>query len=131
MDSFASHVVRSLLLLLSPSVSISASRENSQFIVRSKKSAAWKAKQGVMKSVFIDDTREDGKGKGKGRENGLEGVPPDFSRMARHIIEVFKTQISENEVRAMAASKVACPGLQVCHSSLIRCSRVDDISRCC
>ena len=114
MDPFASHVIRSLLLLLSPNLNESAPREHSQFIVRSKKSAAWKAKQGVMKSVFVNDTRGEGKGKGKERE-----VPPDFSQMARCIIEVFKTQIGENEVRAMAASKVACPGLQVRHPSLI------------
>jgi nucleolar protein 9 len=111
MDPFASHVVRSLLLLLSPNLSESASHENSQFVVRSKKSAAWKAKQGVMKSVFVNDTRGDVRGKGKEKS---DGVPPDFSQMARRIIEVFKSQISENEVRAMAASKVACPGLQVC-----------------
>ena len=111
MDPFASHVVRSLLLLLSPNLSENASHENSQFAVRSKRSAAWKAKQGVMKSVF--DTRGDVKGKGKEKES--EGVPPEFSQMARRIIEVFKSQISENEVRAMAASKVACPGLQVCY----------------
>jgi nucleolar protein 9 len=111
MDPFASHVVRSLLLLLSPNLSESPSHEkNTQFAVRSKKSAAWKAKQGVMKSVFVHDTRGDVKGKGK----ETEGVPPDFSQMARRIIELFKSQISENEVRAMAASKVACPGLQVC-----------------
>src|SRR5882757_2642607 len=111
MDPFASHVVRSLLLLLSPNLSASHSRENSHFIVRSKKSAAWKAKQGVMKSVFVDETGRDGKGKEKEKES--VGVPPDFSLMARRIIEVFKSQINENEVRAMAASKVACPGLQV------------------
>ena len=112
MDPFASHVVRSLLLLLSPNLSGSASHENSQFVVRSKKSATWKAKQGVMKSVFVSDTRGDVKGKGKETES--EGVPPDFSQMARRIIEVFKSQMSDNEIRAMAASKVACPGLQVC-----------------
>ena len=114
MDPFASHVVRSLLLLLSPNLSKSATHENSQFAVRSKKSAAWKAKQGVMKSVFDNDTKGDVKGKGKEKEKESDGVPPDFSQMASRIIEVFKSQISENEVRAMAASKVACPGLQVC-----------------
>ena len=128
MDPFASHVVRSLLLLLSPNLSESASHENSQFVVRSKKSAAWKAKQGVMKSVFA---RDDAKGKGKEKES--EGVPPEFPQMARRIIEVFKSQISENEVRAMAASKVACPGLQVFFIFYfdIFLSRADAISRCC
>jgi nucleolar protein 9 len=114
MDPFGSHVVRSLLLLLSPNLSEDASHENSQSALRSKKSAAWKAKQGVMKSIFVNDTRGDVKGKGKEKES--EDLP-DFSQMARRIIEVFKSQISENEVRAMAASNVACPGLQVCFIS--------------
>ena len=117
MDPFASHVVRSLLLLLSPNLSVSASRDNSQFMVRSKKSAAWKAKHGIMKSVFVDDAKEDRKGKGK--ENKSEGVPPEFTQMARRIISVFRNQISDNEIRAMAASKVGCPGLQVCRSCFI------------
>jgi nucleolar protein 9 len=116
MDPFGSHVVRSLLLLLSPNLSEDASRESSQSALRSKKSAAWKAKQGVMKSIFVNDTGGDVKGKGKGKEKESEDLP-DFSQMARRIIEVFKSQISENEVRAMAASNVACPGLQVCFIS--------------
>ena len=129
MDPFASHVVRSLLLLLSPNLNESSSHENTQFIVRSKKSAAWKAKQGVMKSVFVNDSKGDVKGKGKEKES--EGVPHEFSQMASRIIEVFKSQISENEVRAMAASKVACPGLQVCYFYLIYFARAYPISRCC
>ena len=33
--------------------------------------------------------------------------------MARRFVQVLKDQLGENEVRAMAASKVAGPGLQV------------------
>ncbi|KAF8164318.1 armadillo-type protein [Pholiota molesta] len=103
MDPFASHVVRSLLLLLSPN--LSASEENSQSAVRSKKSAAWKARQGQMKSVFSED-------KGKGKET-LRSTPPEFRQMARRFVQMVRDQLDENETRAMAANKVSCPGLQM------------------
>jgi nucleolar protein 9 len=103
MDPFASHVVRSLLLLLSPN--LSGSEENSQSAVRSKKSAAWKARQGQMKSVFSED-------KGKRKET-LRSTPPEFRQMARRFVQMVRDQLDENETRAMAANKVSCPGLQV------------------
>ena len=100
MDPFASHVVRSLLSLLCPSVA--TDDEN----VRSKKSATWKAKQGEMKSIF--------QGKGKGKESSSwSRAPPEFSAMARRFIEGVQQKFGENEVRAMAADRVASPGLQV------------------
>lgn len=103
MDPFASHVVRSLLLLLSPN--LSTSEEGSQSALRSKKSSAWKARQGQMKSVFTED-----KGKGK---NSVRRTPPEFRQMARKFVGIVREQLDENETRAMAANKVACPGLQV------------------
>lgn len=106
MDPFASHVVRSLLLLLSPN--LSASEENLQSAVRSKKSAVWKARQGQMKSVFSED-------KGKGKET-LRSTPPEFRQMARRFVQMVRDQLDENETRAMAANKVSCPGLQVIYS---------------
>ncbi|PPQ90881.1 hypothetical protein CVT25_007351, partial [Psilocybe cyanescens] len=107
MDPFASHVIRSLLLLLSPN--LSGSEESSQSAVRSKKSAAWKAKQGQMKSVF---SSSDGKGKGKGKET-MKTAPAEFRQMARRFVEAVREHLDDNETRAMAASKVACPGLQM------------------
>uniref|UniRef100_A0A8H7Y237 Nucleolar protein 9 n=1 Tax=Psilocybe cubensis TaxID=181762 RepID=A0A8H7Y237_PSICU len=103
MDPFASHVVRSLLLLLSPN--LSTSDESSQSAVRSKKSAAWKARQGQMKSVFSD-------GQGKGKET-IRSAPAEFRQMARRFVETVREHLDDNETRAMAASKVACPGLQM------------------
>ena len=103
-DPFGSHVARSLLLLLSPNLSM---LEETQSTVRSKKSASWKAKQGHMKSVFDDE-------KTKGKDSITRSVPPEFRQMARRFVEVIRTQLGENEVRAMAASKVACPALMVC-----------------
>ena len=106
MDPFASHVMRSLLILLSPT--LSSSSEDDSSAVRSKKSAAWKAKQGPMKSVFSND-----KEKGKEKIIPLKSAPSEFTKMARRFVQVFRDQLGENEVRAMAASKVAGPGLQV------------------
>ncbi|KIK07666.1 hypothetical protein K443DRAFT_673245 [Laccaria amethystina LaAM-08-1] len=109
MDPFASHVMRSLLLLLSPTLSSSSSSsEDNPSGVRSKKSAAWKAKQGPMKSVFSNDIE-----KGKGKFIPLKSAPSEFTKMARRLVQVLRGQLGENEVRAMAASKVAGPGLQV------------------
>ncbi|KAF9531020.1 armadillo-type protein [Crepidotus variabilis] len=102
-DPFASHVVRSLLVLLSPGLEDS---DVSQLTVRSKKSRAWKARQGQMKSVFNDES-----GKSTGRSGSV--TPPEFSLSARRIIEVVRDGLGENEVRAMAADKVACPTLKV------------------
>jgi nucleolar protein 9 len=102
MDPFASHVIRSLLVLLCPDLAKDSP-------VRSKKSAAWKAKQGSMKSVFE---------KGKGKESATQlQAPSEFRQMTGKILEVLRTDLDENEVRAMAASKVASPGLKVCTSS--------------
>lgn len=107
MDPFASHVVRALLLLLSPN--LSPSDENGA--LRSKKSAAWKARQGPMKSVFGED-------KGKGKETSIKRTPAEFRQLARRLVEILRTELGENEVRALAADKVASPGLQVCTSLL-------------
>ncbi|KAF5320668.1 hypothetical protein D9619_001195 [Psilocybe cf. subviscida] len=103
MDPFASHVVRSLLLLLSPNLSVG--EEHPKSAIRSKKSAAWKARQGQMKSVFADD-------KGKGKET-IRNTPSEFRKMAQRFVDAVKEQIGDNETRAMAANKVACPGLQM------------------
>lgn len=104
MDPFASHVVRALLLLLSPN--LSASDENAQLALRSKKSAAWKARQGPMKSVFVAN-------KGKAKEVPVRSTPPEFQNIARRFVDVLRAELGENEVRALAANKVASPGLQV------------------
>ncbi|KAG6864044.1 hypothetical protein C0991_000679, partial [Blastosporella zonata] len=103
MDPFASHVVRALLALLSPNGSTSSIA--GQGAMRSKRSAAWKAKQGPMKSVFSDD-------KGKGKEVVTQLRPATFQILAKRLVDVLRTELGENEVRALAANKVASPGLQ-------------------
>ncbi|KAF5388249.1 hypothetical protein D9615_000027 [Tricholomella constricta] len=104
MDPFASHVIRALLILLSPN--LVPSDNSAQPVLRSKKSAAWKAKQGPMKSVFTEE-------KGKGKEAPPKSMPTEFRQLARRFVEALRADLGENEVRALAANKVASPSLQL------------------
>lgn len=104
MDPFGSHVIRSLLVLLCPT--LAGEDQTRTSLLRSRKSAAWKAKQGPMKSVFE-------KGKGKEVSNPSQASPVEFQDMAKKFIGVLRSELGGNEVRAMAANKVASPGLQV------------------
>lgn len=63
-----------------------------------------------MKSVFTDE-------KGKGKETPCKTTPPEFSQLARRFVEALREKLGENEVRALAANKVASPGLQVLRST--------------
>ncbi|EPQ59516.1 ARM repeat-containing protein [Gloeophyllum trabeum ATCC 11539] len=100
MDPFASHVLRALLLLLFPA----SLPSDHQKTLRSKKSAAWKSKHvGTMKSVF---------GENGGTEE-VHSVPPSFIAMAVKFVEVLQDELGPNEVRALAADKVASPVLQM------------------
>jgi nucleolar protein 9 len=77
--------------------------------MRSKKSAAWKARQGPLKSVFNEsDSRED---------LGSNNPPEIFSNAARKFVEVVRQELDGNETRALAADKVASPTLQVSNLS--------------
>ncbi|KAG1803393.1 armadillo-type protein [Suillus subaureus] len=104
MDPFASHVLRALLLLLSPTSS--AASHKAQSNMRSKKSSAWKARQGTMKSVFADDKSYD-------RVDSTRAVANEFHEAAIRFVRVLKSELSDNEVRALAANKVASPLLQL------------------
>ena len=90
-------------MLLCPNLSGS---DDGQSTVRSKKSAAWKAKQGKMRSVFAE-------GKGKKKDSVARNSPPEFQIMARRFIEVIRNELDDNEVRAMVVNEVACPSLKV------------------
>ncbi|KAF8845591.1 ARM repeat-containing protein [Paxillus ammoniavirescens] len=103
MDPFASHVLRSLLLLLCPTVVPGDSSAHKS--VRSKKSTSWKIKQGKMKSVFSSD-------KGKA-EDSRPLVPSEFRDTAAQFLRTLKGGLDANEVRALAANKVASPLLQL------------------
>ncbi|PBK73207.1 ARM repeat-containing protein [Armillaria solidipes] len=93
-DSFGSHIVRALVLLLSPTLNTHSQT--------SKRSKSWKGKQGEMRSLFSSE---------KSREDMAR--PPSFNKKAKKIVRAFRDGMSDNEVRACAGSKVACPGLDV------------------
>lgn len=59
-----------------------------------------------MKSVFKSD-------KGKGKEISQKVNPPEFRQLGIIIVEEFKKTLSDNEIRALATSKVASPALHV------------------
>ncbi|KAF8626909.1 hypothetical protein AX15_004626 [Amanita polypyramis BW_CC] len=103
MDPFASHVVRSLFVLLTPTL---ATDESSTASLRSKRSQKWKSKQGPMTSVFTTE-------KGRGKEPSVSSVPAKFSQAARQFVERLRQELSDNEVRALATSKVASPALKM------------------
>ncbi|KAJ7087237.1 armadillo-type protein [Mycena belliarum] len=103
MDPFASHVIRALLLLLSPTSVLSD--ETAQNAMRSKKSAAWKSKQGPLKSLFKEGSN--------GGAQVIDAPPESFTRAARKFVEVMRSELDHNETRALAADKVASPTLQM------------------
>jgi nucleolar protein 9 len=117
MDPFASHVVRTLLTLLVPSLS-SSDRSNTGphgAPLRSKKSAAYKARQGPMKSVFKSAGDNDGS-----RDSTTSILtPPEFGMVARRFVHTIRTEMDDNEIRALASDKVASPVLQVLFCSLM------------
>lgn len=98
MDPFASHVCRALLALLVPNIFPTEQRAS---VLRSKKSAAYKARQGTMKSLFNE------------KSEASKAVPPKFASLAEQLMKSVGSKLSANEVRALAASSVACPVLKV------------------
>lgn len=106
MDPFASHVIRALLLLLAPACFSPGHGHSNGASVRSKRSAAYKARQGPMKSVFTD-------GDAQGSDSLVKETPKAFRETAERFVEALRDQLGDNEVRALAADKVASPVLQV------------------
>lgn len=104
MHPFASHVLRTFLVLLSSSNMFDDS-------LRSKKSTAWKDKQGPMKSMF-DTSSSTYKGKQK-EGTPKRNIPPEFPTLTARCIGKILEENNDNELRAMAADKVASPALHV------------------
>ena len=107
MDQFASHVVRALFLLLCPQLFQSDAPHKSQSFVRSRKSVAWKARQGPLKSIFGDNSDQ------AQSETSKRAWPPAFHAVAGRYVAMLRTTLDANEVRSLAGNKVACPVLQV------------------
>lgn len=102
MDPFASHVVRAFLLLLAPDCLPAEDGHGSS--VRSKRSAAYKVKQGSMKSVFSEVGHP---------EHTVKRTPQTFHHIAKKLVQILREKLDDNEVRALAADKVASPVLQM------------------
>jgi nucleolar protein 9 len=103
MDPFASHVIRALLILLS----FRPPEERPSSSLRSKKSTAFKSRQGPMKSIIT--TSE------SAVQPSEKAAPPEeFLAMGRKFVLKIRSDLGENEVRALAGNKVASPVLQVC-----------------
>lgn len=115
MDQFASHVVRELFSLLCPQLFQYDAPHKSQALVRSRKSIAWKAKQGPLKSVF-------GAELGQNQTKKEARWPSAFHEVATKYVTMLRTTLNANEIRSLAASKVGCPVLQVRYY-LVRGSR--------
>lgn len=102
MDPFASHVLRAVLAVLVPSLFSPDHKSN----IRSRRSAAHKARQGPRTSVFISDNPN-------GSSAATKLVPPEYETQAGKFVTKLRDALGGNEVRALAASPVASPLLQV------------------
>ncbi|KAI0786442.1 armadillo-type protein [Abortiporus biennis] len=102
MDSFASHVLRALLSLLCPHIFSQDIQKSSR--MRSKKSAAYKQRQGAMKSVFSSESTQIA---------SRHPPPKEFISIARKFVAIVRETMSENEVRACGASQIGSPVLQM------------------
>ncbi|KAI0698876.1 armadillo-type protein [Cytidiella melzeri] len=101
MDPFASHVLRALLAVLSPALFPPDHKSN----VRSRRSAAHKARQGPKISVFAPNKEND--------NATTKLVPVEFKSRANQFVTRLREALGGNEVRALAASQVASPLLQM------------------
>jgi hypothetical protein len=54
-----------------------------------------------------------GDGKGKSKESCSLYRIPEFSEMAREIVETLRTSLGQQEIRALAVDKVSSPALHV------------------
>lgn len=103
MDPFGSHVVRTLLSTLSPDASSSPDIHHDASS-RSKKSAAFKAKQGSMSSVLTSSSLP---------SSSSSHSPEVLVALARRMVQEVRSRLSDNEIRALASDKVASPALQI------------------
>ncbi|CAE6532593.1 unnamed protein product [Rhizoctonia solani] len=103
LDPFGAHVVLSLLVLLSPQITRhpDSSHPNTS-LTRSKKSAAYKSRQGSMKSILSSGAEQ----------TSTAVVPSTFKDLAAKFVDALRESTDANEIRAFAANKVANPVLQ-------------------
>lgn len=102
MDPFGSHVIRAMLTTLSPD--LEGGHTFSDEDSRSKKSAAFKARHGSMRSIF---------GPEHAAASMVKDVPWNLKELARRMVVILRTELSDNEIRALASDKIASPALQI------------------
>ncbi|KAL5636681.1 hypothetical protein ACGC1H_000592 [Rhizoctonia solani] len=103
LDPFGAHVVLSLLVLLSPRITRHPdSLHPNTSLTRSKKSAAYKSRQGSMKSILPSGAEQ----------TSTAVVPESFKDLAAKFVDALRESTDANEIRAFAANKVANPVLQ-------------------
>ena len=108
MDPFASHVLRVLFVLLTPSIFDDEFLSTKSLVLRSKESAKHRARQGQKKSVLHisqdaeDDAAFHGIGDGALSSPRLEEMSKSFTRTVRETL-------GPNGVWALAVDKVGCP----------------------
>ncbi|CAE6446036.1 unnamed protein product, partial [Rhizoctonia solani] len=103
LDPFGAHVLLSLLVLLSPQIARNQDSSHPNTLTRSKKSAAYKSRQGSMKSILSSRTEQ----------LSTATVPTSFQDVAVRFVDALRESTDANEIRAFAANKVANPVLQV------------------
>lgn len=102
LDPFAAHVILSLFILLSPQIVQRSDSQNASRSVRSKKSAAYKSRQGSMKSILSSN-----------EQWVVPETPASFKDVATRFVDTLRNTTDANEIRALAINKVASPVLQV------------------
>ncbi|CCO28168.1 Nucleolar protein 9 AltName: Full=Pumilio domain-containing protein NOP9 [Rhizoctonia solani AG-1 IB] len=103
LDPFGAHVLLSLLVLLSPQITRHQNSSHpSNSLTRSKKSAAYKSRQGSMKSILASGADH----------TSTAVVPASFKDLASRFVDTLRESTDANEIRAFAANKVANPVLQ-------------------
>lgn len=107
MDPFGSHVVRALLSTLSPDHNENK-KVSHDAAARSKKSAAFKARQGSMKAVVMTDHSPPLHVSSSRAVN-----PTKITSLALKMVHKLRMALSDNEIRALASDKVASPALQI------------------
>jgi len=114
-NPFASHVLRALMMLLAPAQFVPSPSHSHKHApsARSKKSASWKARQGPMKPIILDDSLMSQSGYvGTALTAGFH-TPDSFAAITSRLVDQIRNVLSGNEVRALAVDKVASPVLQV------------------
>ncbi|KAK0559982.1 Nucleolar protein 9 [Tilletia horrida] len=105
--SFGTHVLRSLLSVLSGRPLDSASLSD----IRSKRSAAFRRKEGVAGSAPPTDRKGKAKAGADNNQDGRLATPPNFEEALQTLLLELVAALSLDDVRALSHNTVAAPTL--------------------